>query len=209
MDRRGTPGRAARSRNRQAGFSLIELMIAMIVLVVGMMGIMVMISTAISSNNRNKLDTTATALSQMVAETVSSQSIVSGTPIDVRDCNPTAAGGPQTFRIATLGTPANNPDGSAGAQLNAAGNIDFTQTYAAVPGGAWPTPSYKMRFVTCGSGGRQATYDVRWNVRNISAFSKMVTVSARLSRVTAAGGAPGDQLQYFAPPVTLRTISGF
>jgi prepilin-type N-terminal cleavage/methylation domain-containing protein len=199
MDRRGYPGRAARSRNTQAGFSLIELMIAMVVLVVGMMGIMVMISTAISSNNRNKLDTTATALSQMVAETVSSQSIVIGTPITVRDCNPTAAGGPQIWTIATAH--AANP--GAGANLNAQGNIDFTQTYAAVPA------NYKMRFVTCGSGGRQATYDVRWNVRTVSAFSKMVTVSARLSRVTAGGGAPGDQLQYFSPPVTIRTISGF
>lgn len=199
MDLRGYPSRAARPRNTQAGFSLIELMIAMVVLVVGMMGIMVMISTAISSNNRNKLDTTATALSQMVAETVSSQSIVTGTPITVRDCNPTAAGGPQIWTIAT----AHAADPGAGALLNAQGNIDFTQTYAAVPA------NYKMRFVTCGSGGRQATYDVRWNVRTVSAFSKMVTVSARLSRVTAGGGAPGDQLQYFSPPVTIRTISGF
>jgi prepilin-type N-terminal cleavage/methylation domain-containing protein len=190
---------AATSHRAQAGFSLIELMIAMIVLVVGMMAIMVMISTAISSNNRNKLDTTATALSQMVAETVASQSIVIGTPITVRDCNPAAAGGPQIWTIATVGA----ADPGNGANLDANGNIDFTQTYAAVPA------NYKMRFVTCGSGGRQATYEVRWNVRTISAFSKMVTVSARLSRTAPGGGAPGDQLQYFAPPVTLRTIAGF
>ena len=201
--------RKPESGRKQAGFSLIELMIAMVVLVVGMMGIMAMVTTAIASNNRNKMDTTATALSQMVTETVAAQSIVTGTPMDVRDCNPASAGGPQTFRIATLGTPANNPDGSAGASLNANGNIDFTQTYAAVPGGTWPTPSYKMRFVSCGSGGRQATYEVRWNVRNISAFSKLITVSSRLSRQTAAGGAPGEQLKYFATPVTLRTIAGF
>ena len=58
MNRR--PGR--RVRPAEAGMSLIELMIAMIVLVVGMMGIMVMISTAITTNARNKMDTTATAL---------------------------------------------------------------------------------------------------------------------------------------------------
>ncbi|MGH9557557.1 MAG: type IV pilus modification PilV family protein, partial [Terriglobales bacterium] len=184
MDLKLQRRRPLRVSGMEAGFSLIELMIAMIVLVVGMMAIMVMISTAIASNNRNKLDTTATALSQMVAETVASQSIVIGTPITVRDCNPTAAAGPQVWTIATLGAVAPG----AGANLNADGNIDFTQTYAAVPA------NYKMRFVTCGSGGRQATYDVRWNVRTISAFSKMVTVSARLSRVTAAGGAPADQL---------------
>ncbi len=199
MDLKPHRRRSPRAHPKQAGMSLIELMIAMIVLVVGMMAIMVMISTAIASNNRNKLDTTATALSQMVAETVASQSIVIGTPITVRDCNPAAAGGPQVWTINTAGALAPG----AGANLDASGNIDFVQTYAAVPA------NYKMRFVTCGSGGRQATYDVRWNVRTIGAFSKMVTVSARLSRVTAAGGAPGDQLTYFAPPVTLRTITGF
>jgi len=199
MDRTAHQRRPLRALPKQAGMSLIELMIAMVVLVVGMMAIMVMISTAIASNNRNKLDTTATALSQMVVETVVSQSAITGAPITVRDCNPVGAGGTQVWTIATLGA----PDPGAGANLDASGNIDFTQTYAAVPA------NYKMRFVTCGSGGRQATYEVRWNVRTITAFSKMVTVSARLSRVTAAGGAPGDQLTYFAPPVTLRTIAGF
>jgi prepilin-type N-terminal cleavage/methylation domain-containing protein len=189
----------ARKGRGQAGFSLIELMISMVVLVVGMMGIMIMVTTAIASNNRNKMDTTATALSQMVIETVASQSIVFGTPFQVRDCRPAAAGGTQVWTIATLG----GADPGLGAALDVNGNIDYTQNYTAVP------TDYKMRFVTCGSGGRQATYEVRWNVRNISAFSKLVTVSARLSRTTAAGGNPVENIGYFAPPVTLRTIAGF
>jgi prepilin-type N-terminal cleavage/methylation domain-containing protein len=218
MDGKLNLRRAPRAPKAEAGFSLIELMIAMVVLVVGMMGIMVMVTTAIATNNRAKMDSTATALAQMVAETVAAQSIATvqdcaaPTPIAcvrVRDCNPAALGGPTVWTIQTAGAPATNPDGSAGALLDANGNIDFTQSYAAVAGGNWPAPSYKMQFVSCGSGGRQATYDVRWNVRNISAFSRQVTVSARLRRQTAAGGAPGEQLKYFALPVTLRTISGF
>ncbi len=183
----------------QGGFSLIELMISMLVLAIGLGGIMLMVTMAIASNNRNKLDTTATALSQMVIETVASQSVVTGTPFTVRDCRPAGAGGSQIWTIATVGGPAPG----LGAALDANGNIDYSQTYAAVP------DNYKMRFVTCGSGGRQATYEVRWNVRNISAFSKLVTVSARLSRTTAAGGNPVENIGYYSPPVTLRTIAGF
>lgn len=188
MNRR--PGR--RARPGEAGMSLIELMISMIVLVVGMMGIMIMISQAITNNARNKMDTTATALSQMVIEAVASQSVVTGTPFTVSDCRPTAAGGPQNWTVNTIGVAAPG----AGAPLNATGNIDFTVNYAAVPA------NYKMQFVSCGSGGRQATYEVRWNVRNISAFSKLVTVSSR-----QVGAGPTSRT--FTVPVTLRTIAGF
>ncbi len=184
-------------RSREAGLSLIELMISMVVMTVGFMGTMILISTAIATNNRNKLDTTATALSQMVTETVAAQSVVTGTPINVVDCNPASAGGPQTWSITTVGAAAPG----AGASVDAAtGSINFTQTYASVPLG------YKMQFVACGAGGTHATYEVRWNVRTISAFSKLVTVSARQ---IGAQSASQQQLQYFAPPVTLRTIAGF
>ncbi len=184
---------ARQARAREAGMSLIELMIAMIVLVVGMMGVMVMISQAITNNARNKMDTTATALSQMVIEAVAAQSVVTGTPFTVSDCRPAAAGGPQVWTVNTVGLAAPG----AGAQLDANGNIEWAlQTYAAVPA------NYKMQFVSCGSGGRQATYEVRWNVTNISAFSKLVTVSAR-----QIGAGPTSRT--FTVPVTLRTIAGF
>ena len=49
-------------RSNEAGLSLIELMIAMVIMTVGFMATMILISTAIATNNRNKLDTTATAL---------------------------------------------------------------------------------------------------------------------------------------------------
>ncbi len=175
-----------RRPGREAGMSLIELMVSMIVLLVGMMGVMVMISSAITNNARNKMDTTATALSQIVVESVASQSVVTGTPMTVTDCRP------QVWTVNTVGAPAPG----AGAPLDANGNMDYTVNYAAVP------DNYKMRFMSCGSGGRQATYEVRWNVTNISAFSKLVTVSAR--QIGAGAGSAT-----FTVPVTLRTIAGF
>ncbi len=181
-----------RRLSREAGMSLIELMISMLVLVVGMMGVMIMISSAITTNARNKMDTTATALSQMVIEAVASQSIATGTPFQVRDCRPMALGGPNVWTVNTVGVAAPG----AGAPLTGNGAMDFTVNYAAVP------INYKMQFVSCGSGGRQTTYEVRWNVTNISAFSKLVTVSSRQIGATATSAT-------FTMPVTLRTIAGF
>src|SRR5512142_1790278 len=46
----------AHAPRRQRGMSLIELMLAMFVLAVGLAGGMILVSPAIASNNRNKLD---------------------------------------------------------------------------------------------------------------------------------------------------------
>ncbi|HEX9121374.1 MAG TPA: prepilin-type N-terminal cleavage/methylation domain-containing protein [Terriglobales bacterium] len=182
-------------RTRQSGMSLIELMIAMTVLVVGMLALMTLVTTAISSNNRNKLDTTGTMLAQTVLEGIAAQPASAGATFTMSDCNPA---GSTTWTIATAG-------GSAiGAALGAdviasTGNIDFnSQSYSAV------TANYKMKYVTCGVSGAQATYDVRWNVRTLTAFTKLVTVSARQLGVSTTGA----NLPFFSPPITLRTIAG-
>ena len=181
--------------NRQAGMSLIELMIAMTVLVVGMLALMTLVTTAISSNNRSKLDTTGTMLAQTVLDGIAAQPATLNKTFTVTDCNPA---GPTNWTIATAG-PATIND-SLGAEVNAStGNIDFNaQSYAAV------TANYKMLYVTCGVNSTQATYDVRWNVQTLSAFTKLVTVSARQIGVSTTG----SNLPFFSPPITLRTIAG-
>jgi type IV pilus modification protein PilV len=180
-------------RSRQSGMSLIELMIAMTVLVVGMLALMTLVTTAISSNNRNKLDTTGTMLAQTVLEGIAAQPATSGVPFTMMDCNPAGA---TSWTIATAG--AASP--GAGANVTAStGNIDFNlQSYAAV------TANYKMKYVTCGVSGAQATYDVRWNVRTLTNFTKLITVSARQLGVSTSGA----NLPFFSPPITLRTIAG-
>jgi Tfp pilus assembly protein PilV len=194
--------KATRGRKgRQSGMGLIELMIALTVLVVGMLSLMTLITTAIRTNNRNRIDTGGTLIAQMVMERIAAQPATWGDSCNpttnincfkISDCNPAGA---TAWPIATLG--AASP--GAGAALDANGNIDFTQAYAGLA-----TAHYAMRYVTCGNAGTQATYDVRWNVRQLTSFTKLITVSARQIAVPTTS----QQLPYFARPVTLRTIQG-
>lgn len=168
--------------------SLIELMIAMTVLVVGCLSLMTLVTTAISSNNRNKLDTAGTLLAQKVLEGIAAQPSTANTTFTMTDCAGTG------FTLATAG--AASP--GVGATVNSSGNIDFTQAISGV------TANYSMQYVTCGTGGQQATYDIRWNVRTLTAYTKLVTVSARQTAVSTTG----TNLPFFSPPITLRTIVG-
>src|SRR4051794_38484182 len=61
-------GSSKRARKSQQGMTLVELLIAMMVLAVGMSGVMTMVVAALASNGRNRTDTTATLVSQMVIE---------------------------------------------------------------------------------------------------------------------------------------------
>lgn len=176
--------RNPKTRSREAGMTLIELLFAGFVLVVGFMGSLILIFIAISSNTRNKTDTTATMLSQLVIE-----------QINVMPTNTTVA----TIAISDCVTPnhttADNwsigiTDG--GATLDSDNNIDFTQAYASVP------TNYKMTYYTCGD----VTYDVRWHVTQLSpGLTRMIVVSARQLGASSNIG-------LFSPPVSLRTISG-
>ena len=74
----------------------------------------------------------------------------------------------------------------------------FTQAYGSVPF------NYKMRFIGCGGAGRQPTYDVRWNVRDISTFSKLVTLSVRMLAAEGANKTP-----LYAAPVTMRSYVSY
>jgi hypothetical protein len=58
-----------------------------------------------------------------------------------------------------------------------------------------------MQFVTCDDAGIESTYEVRWNIRTVTGFTKLVTVSSRQIAATA-------ESPFYAQPVTLRTIAG-
>ena len=188
--------RASRFR-RQRGMSLIELMMALFVLAVGLAGAMVLVSTAIAGNNRNKLDTTATLLSQMVLEKILTPGNSNLPPnpallphyVTVTDC--TGA----TFFIYL------DPGGPA---LNAAtGEINF-----AVPP---PAIGYNMIYTVCKAGGQTAVYDVRWNIQALQTsvggtiYTKLVTVAAR---PTGAAANRTTRILFFGLPITLRGVSG-
>jgi prepilin-type N-terminal cleavage/methylation domain-containing protein len=174
--------------NSQRGMSMIELLLAMVILVTGMAALLGLIITSIANNGRARKDTAGTLAAQMVLETIAAQP--SAATLTITDC----AGNNLSVNTAGAASP------GAGATINAAGNIDFTQTYAAAPN------QYKIQYTSCGAAGTQVVYDVRWNITTLTAFSKMVTVSARPFAAEAAGNtASGARL--FQQPVTLKTIA--
>jgi prepilin-type N-terminal cleavage/methylation domain-containing protein len=175
-------------RKNQEGMTLVELMIALTILVIGMGGVMIMVVTAIAQNNGTKHDSNGTMLAQMVAEKFLSVSGVNPPPVNPVEID--CAGVAHTIALTSAAGPA-----GAGATLTAAGNIDFTQAFGGVPA------NYAMQFVACGNAGRQATYDVRWNVQTLGANTKLIIVAAR-RRDTGSTGIG------FNVPVTVRTIAG-
>ena len=58
------------SKNSQSGFSLIELLVAVVILAVGLLGLAQLQVTAIKVNSQSMTSTTARALAQKVVETV-------------------------------------------------------------------------------------------------------------------------------------------
>lgn len=178
------------TRKSQRGMTLIELLIALTILVIGMGAVMIMIATAIAQNSGTKYDSGGT----MLAQTVTEQIISIPGNLNPPPANPTETDCAGTVHtIAVFGAP--GPVGAGAAVIAATGNIDFTQA----PGGLG---NYRMLFVSCGDGNRQATYDVRWNIQTLGPNTKLVTVAARrIDQATRSGTG-------FNVPITLRTIVG-
>lgn len=170
--------------NSQRGFTLIELMIASLVLAIGLTGGLMLVLTAMANNSRSKMDSTATVLSQMTIEMIASVPANLTSTVSINDCSGTG------HTVSTTGS-----SSGAGAPLTSGGAIDFTSATVA---------SYSMTFATCAAstGDRQANYDVRWNIKTLSANAKLVTVGARISN------ADTNQATRFAVPVTLKMIVG-
>lgn len=145
--------RRSKISNPQGGISIIELMFAAAVVVVGFMATLGLVLTAIASNNRNRMDSTGTMLAQAVVENVSSTLVGIGSNT-LTDC----AGNTWTINTA-LG----------GASLSGT-SIDFTQSS--------PPSNYYMNYVVCNVGSQQ-TYDVRWNVQGITSDTYLVTVGVK------------------------------
>lgn len=144
--------RRNRAVGSQGGISMIELLIAGVVMTVGFLGLMILITTAIATNNRNRLDSTGTMLAQAAMEQIKSTIVGTGTST-LSDC----AG--NTFTIYTA------PGGST---LSGA-TIDYS---------ASPVTNYSMNYVVC-NGTQQTTYDVRWAVSAVGS-NFLVTVGSKM-----------------------------
>jgi prepilin-type N-terminal cleavage/methylation domain-containing protein len=176
----------AANGNPEAGFTLIEMLMAAAILAVGMMAGMALIITAMANDSRSKNDTSATVLAQMTIETIAAVSANATTSMTIVDCNPTTSSA--SHSISTTGSVS-----GSGAPLSG-GLIDFTQATVS---------NYSMTYYGCqaSTSDRQKTYDVRWNIKTLSTNTKLVTVAAK-----SIGGNTGGN--YFTVPVTLRMIVG-
>jgi Tfp pilus assembly protein PilV len=180
--------------HRERGSMLIELLFATTILTIGFGGILVLLTGSMYSNSRSSNDTTSTMLAEHILEQISSTPANSNTALTITDCAGT------NWSISVAGAAVNGGNGGSyggnGASLTSAAIVDWTQTYSNIPAG------YAMQYVACGSGGKQITYDIRWDVVNMSTYTRMVMISARPVGSAYVGG-----LRYVVP-VNLRTIAG-
>jgi type IV pilus assembly protein PilV len=175
--------RRRKIRNGEQGLTLVEVMIAGFILVVGMLGFAALMATAIAANSRSRTDSTASMLSQTVMEQIAASLIgkTGANAPQVRDCTGTSY--PIDMSV-------------GGAALDSSEAIDWTQTTV-------PT-NYQMLYQICASttntnaNAQETTYDVRWNVSKINNTNTYLII---------AGARPKNyvtNLRYFALPVVLK-----
>ncbi len=193
--------RIREGKMRQQGFMLLELLISMVVLTVGMGGLLILMISAMYTDKRAGGDTASTMIAEHVLEQISAQPASTNVPLQITDCAGNVLAINTAGAVLNGGTGTNGGNGAAlrADPTNAAWEvIDWTQAFGNIPAG------YAVRYVACGGPltGRQETYDVRWDVITLSAYARMVFISARPAATTANGGLR------FVMPITLRTIDG-
>jgi prepilin-type N-terminal cleavage/methylation domain-containing protein len=199
-----------RARLGESGMSLLELMIAMTVLTVGMLGSMVMILTAMESNSRNKTDNLATILDQEVMEKFATlNNYPKAGSATIYDCALT--GGNADSHLVSLGQGTYASGGNGAALYTSStvpagynvGDIDWSQATPTLATST--TAGYAMLYRTCSGD----NYEVRWNIMDANSSIPTGTVS-RISLLTVSArqtAAKGSKLgMLFAPPTTLRTL---
>lgn len=169
-------------QKRSRGFTLMEVLFAIVILSVGVMGLAAVVPFATENDYRSRVDTTATFVAMRQMEQILAQpsGVVSFT--DGSD-NP-GMNVPIVVNVTDLNTA--DLVGS-GAPLDANGNIDFTVALGLIaPGyagiyGVAPTPVNPDSNVRVNMG----RYDVRWNIYQNASGIKTIIVAAQLSPLPA------------------------
>lgn len=187
-----------RNRTRQTGFTLIELAISMVVLLVGLGGLLVLLVSALYTNKTASTDTSSTMVAEHILEQITAQGLQATTPLTITDCTSTVTN--FATNPATYGAGNSGANGGNGATLTANGIIDWTQAFAAVPTDPVSGYAYAIKYTDCGANGRQMVYDVRWNVVTLSTNDRLIVIGARPANDTVNGGLK------FVIPANLRTV---
>jgi prepilin-type N-terminal cleavage/methylation domain-containing protein len=190
-----------RKPSAQAGFTLIELAISMVVLLIGLGGLLVLLVSAIYTNKTASTDTASTMIAEHVLEQISAQGLQATTPLTITDCTyPTAVTTNFATNPAAIGSGNSGANGGNGATLTASGVIDWTQAFTAIPTDPVSGYQYGVLYTDCGANGKQTVYDVRWNVIRMSTNDRLIVIGARPANVTTNGGLR------FVVPANLRTV---
>lgn len=158
-------------RGTAAGFSLIELLIAVVILLVGVVAVAELVPRAMETNYRNRYDSSGLILAQRQLEQMMARDLRVGAPAVSAEYTFTMTWPDGTTSAVNMGL--NNPTGTCGAVANCteigantvslatgATVIDWTQA----PGGV--TAGYSATFAVPGpTAGETHLYEARWNVR--------------------------------------------
>jgi len=201
------------SRTNERGFTLIELMIAISVLAIGMLGAMSLMLMGMQTNSASKTDTTATVLDQEIIELYSTiKTFPKPGSVTINDCALNGA----NAHLANLAQSVSPGNGAvlyttATAPSTAqVGDVDWSQPAPTLATST--TPGYAMEYQTCSGD----IYEVRWNTMDMTPAAPpagstgrltLLTVSARpVSAVTATANGAQNRAVVFAFPVTLRSL---
>jgi Tfp pilus assembly protein PilV len=178
------------NRNGERGMTLVEVMVAGAILVIGMLGFALLMATSIAANARSRTDSTATMLTQSLMEQISASLIGNvNTAPQMTDC---------------AGTAYNIDISAGGANVSSSTEtIDWSQSQASV------TTGYSMNYVICAStsstttNAQERTYDVRWNVSKVTSGA----VGDSHTWLIVAGARPknySSNLKMFTLPVDMK-----
>ena len=153
-----------RNRKTESGFNLVELMVAVMVLMVGVVAVAQMVPAAMRTNLANRYDSTAVVIAQRVMEVLLDQPINVWT-VQADPFQPQISGAyaPRTFNLGNSAPPGglvpwtisgSNWAPSAG-YVTATGNIDWTQPQVA---------NYSLQGVVDPTDATRQPYEVRWAV---------------------------------------------
>jgi len=199
---------------QQAGFTMVELLIAIVLMLVGIVAVAQLIPAAIDQNFRNRYDSSALILTQSILEQMMAQPLAVGSPGDKAHYffNTTAPDG----TAVTLNLGQNAPavcgvplplgelcsDVGAAVINDALGNvvIDWTQAGTAVP------LNYRIVYILAGpTAGQGYQYETRWRV--LTVFQPQFGVNVPVRRRILISTRGGPQGLTLAPTTLTTTVS--